>query len=164
LIIVVILVSGLDATAHVGKFKEIMMPYVRPLAVFLGLEQSWQVFAPNPRFMNLHNTAVITFQDGSMKMYEYPRMDLIKGWERFQVGDRQRKLFDEWMSEPRGIPYRPFFARNLVKANLNPDNQPVFNFIEMGRPDQKLISLVELPPHRNKSVIFVFQIRQSDLK
>src|SRR5579883_817261 len=112
-IITFIAVSSLSAASHIGGLKQSMMPYVRPLAVLLGIEQSWQVFAPDPRRMNLHNSAVITFQDGSMKMYEFPRMDLIKGWERFRLGDRQRKLFDEWMSEPRGEPYRSDLARYL---------------------------------------------------
>src|SRR6516165_3568603 len=41
----------------------------------LGLDQNWSLFSPTIRNINLHNIAMITFRDGSVKLYEWPRMD-----------------------------------------------------------------------------------------
>lgn len=167
-IVAVFVIANLSSLSHMKDYRESLMPIVRPIAVATGLEQNWLMFA-SPRKINLHSIAVITFADGSTKMYEYPRMDLLKEWQRFRHGDKLRKLFGENMPEWRGKDFRRDLAANLAECNQDQSNPPVSisyicNFAEVPKPvGEPLPSITNLPRHSKKSIYFVYQVPKNDL-
>lgn len=74
----------------------------------LGLKQSMSPFAPKIPSANFALLGVITFRDGSIRLWEFPRLEQSTPWERFQKqhwikvssafahhGERQQALFNE---------------------------------------------------------------------
>jgi hypothetical protein len=47
-----------------GRPRQDLSPVVNPVVQALGMEQYWQLFAPNPRGQTLELSAVISFADG----------------------------------------------------------------------------------------------------
>ncbi|WII72370.1 hypothetical protein QJS83_00630 [Bdellovibrio sp. 22V] len=63
--------------------------------VFLGLDQPWSMFAPNPSPTNSYIDAEITFNDSSTEKWTFPRSSRLDSWERFTSGERVRKFSQE---------------------------------------------------------------------
>src|ERR1700722_16260681 len=69
--------------------KNFIEPHTRKIQLFLGIDQSWRMFCPNPRGFCFHPYAVITFQDGSTAYYEFPRPDKMNQLNAF-MRERER--------------------------------------------------------------------------
>lgn len=82
----VMAVWGLPGSAWRTMFSRPIERYVIPA----GLWHSWDMFSPDPLAINFHLDAYVTFQDGSMKVWDFPRMERLGLWERFQM-ERFRK-------------------------------------------------------------------------
>jgi len=139
-----------------------------PMIAF-GWMQYWGVFAPNPRNLLYHTTATITFEDGSTKLYEFPRTQMMSQWEKF-CREKQRKLFGDNIPWKEGELFRPAVARYLALSNANPANQPTLVTMEMHQawvtdPDPKNWTYRDrLPPHTESvSPFFVYRVAKKDL-
>lgn len=97
--------------------------FVRPIVTMFGLKQRWNLFAPDIRKMNFYSTALITFEDGSQKLYELPRVNLLPLEERFFRHRIMRFVSDCW-AQPQYRHYFPFGARFLSRAHSNNLNHP----------------------------------------
>src|SRR5215470_12400723 len=62
--IVVLVLWNLPA----GRPRQDLSPVVNPVVQALGMEQYWQLFAPDPRHQTLELAAAITFADGRTKV------------------------------------------------------------------------------------------------
>src|ERR1700677_1715516 len=82
-----------------GPFKEAMLYFIKPLIGATSIGQSWAVFAPEVRDDNYHETALICFEDGSVKIYEFPRMEKLDYLQRFRR-EKFRKMFLDCMPWP----------------------------------------------------------------
>jgi hypothetical protein len=155
-----------------------------PPMVAFGWTQYWGVFAPEPREMQYHTTATITFEDGSTKLYEFPRTQMMSQWEKF-CREKQRKLFGDNIPWPEHEQFRPAVARYLALSNANPANQPTQVTMEMyksfvAQPDRSEWSYRNLfsaapkkqwtyrdriPKHTEKSVpYFVYKVAKKDVQ
>lgn len=98
-----------------------------PLRYYLitaGAWQYWDMFAPNPASMDLYGTFEVEYQDGTSKMYPYPRIyDLPIPVKYFK--ERFRKFYERAGSD--GFPYawEPFAQRIALEMDTMPDNPPV---------------------------------------
>lgn len=97
--------------------------FVRPIVSMFGLRQRWNLFAPDIRKMNFYPTALITFDDGSQKLYELPRVNLLPLEQRFLRHRIMRFVSDCW-AQPQYRHYFPFGARFLSRAHSYSLNQP----------------------------------------
>lgn len=97
--------------------------YADPIILLFGLKQRWNLFSPDIRVMNQYATALITFKDGSIKLYEWPenRKFSFSDIERNQL----RKFVVDGVNEPFYSAYWPDAARFLAKSHWNADNPPV---------------------------------------
>lgn len=98
-----------------------------PLKVYLlstGFWQFWDMFSPNPAFIDMYGDAVLTYSDGSRGRYQYPRMFRLSLGEKF-MKERWRKFYERGGSDS----YRylwPTFAQRVALMNYdNPQNPPV---------------------------------------
>ncbi|MCA9801891.1 MAG: hypothetical protein KC777_07880 [Cyanobacteria bacterium HKST-UBA02] len=167
-IVVYLVVSNLVSLSHYPELNQKLRPFMRPLRALSGIETIWQLFAPDMRLMNFHNTAIVTFEDGSQRLYEFPRFDLMSRVEAFKHYKLQ-KLFHDYMSNPVGAAYRPAIARYIASSVSSPDNRAVmvtfcFNFVSLPEPSPtRVLSQTKLPYHTTKDANFVFDVRPGDL-
>jgi len=101
-----------------------VVKFYGPIITVSGLEQNWALFSPKLRNFNFHNLAMITFRDGSVKLYEWPRMDRSNLIEKAQ-NEKFRKMFNDCMPWHSYADFHPSVARYVARANANPDNPPV---------------------------------------
>ncbi len=166
--VVFFLIAHAISLSHYPGYEEAMIPYVRRYASFFGLEQNWSMFS-RLRKANGHSIAVITFADGSAKIYEYPRFDLMDQFSHFQF-EKRRSLFCEFLPGRWGRKYRPASVRHLIWCNENTKNQPeivtlVYNYVDVPAPDSnKWVRFDDLPFHTIKEPYFVYRVRTGDLK
>ncbi len=61
---------------------------------FLALNQDYSVFAPNPRSVNVHLEALVTYSDGTTRIWRYPRTERMNLWQAM-IKERYRKFGDD---------------------------------------------------------------------
>ena len=81
--------------------------------VAFGWYQHWGLFSPEVRHRVYHETAVLRFKDGTLKMYEYPRAQKMSQWERFKH-EKLRKICARYLSWQMGEPFLPAFSKHLA--------------------------------------------------
>lgn len=139
----------------------------KPMAAF-GWYQSWSLFSPDVRHVIYHETAVITFEDGSTKMYEFPRTSEMSQIERFRR-EKLRKMYGDCMPWPGYAVFLPMFARHLAYSNANPENPPklvtfIFNMATNPPPDgPNFVMRDNLPKHTQKVLTFVYQVPEKEI-
>lgn len=148
--------------------KDDLEKYCMQAMIFCGSVQCWSVFSPHLNHTIYHESAVITYRDGSSKIYEFPRMSKLSYWERFKH-EKLRKVFGDCIPWPGYEPFLPSVARFLALSNCDRNNQPeivsfVFNSAINPRPDRANWNYRDnLPFHTDKSITFVYSVRDSDL-
>lgn len=143
--------------------------YITPLIIALGWKQNWSVFAPATRHTIHHESAIITFADDSQKIYEFPRMQKLGLWHKFQH-EKLRASLSDTIAWPGHENYLPSVAALLARSNANPKNQPttvtlIMNYMIIPPPQEGKILLREaLPEHSNKMVFFIYEVKPKDLE
>ena len=152
-----------------GPFKNALVYPVRPLIAATGIGQSWSVFSPEVRNTNYHETAVIYFQDGSEKLYEFPRMEKLDYLTRFRR-EKFRKMFCDCMPWPPYTQFMPDFARYVARANTCPGNEPIMvTLVHNWRPmppadPQHWVNRSDLPEHTIQTPLYVYYVQPEDLR
>ncbi len=104
--------------------------YLRPSPIKFylletGFWQYWDMFAPNPSGVDIWCDAKVTYKDGAVKAYQYPRMALLPVGEKF-IKERYRKFYER-VSLPEHSFLWPTFAQRIALINdgtaLNPPVQ-----------------------------------------
>lgn len=112
-------VWGLPGSA----FRNLLAKPVEKYVIYWGLWHSWDMFSPDPLALNFLVDAQITYQDGSTKIWEFPRMEKLSLARRFQK-ERYRK----WRERVRQDSYAGVWddtARFIARLNDTPTNHPV---------------------------------------
>lgn len=131
-----------------------------------NLVQNWKLFCPDVRSINFYSQAVIQFEDGTLKYYEFPRLNQMPMSESYR---RQKlcKIFQDSMPWPDFAIFWPDVARQIARANIDPQNQPVrislsYNWAKVPEPAH-FAKQNELPEPRDNHTFFVYQVRPEDL-
>ena len=155
--------QNLISFSHYPQFKNEMLSEYEPLAFFTGLGQNWNLFS-TPRKNNFHTSCVVTFTDGSLRLYEFPRVEYFDCFEKFRRY-KLRQLFYHYLPNPIGEKYRPSMARFLVEAfadSVNPPERMSFDFnycfiSEPGEHGDTMDPHGIKKNHINRSTIFVYE-------
>lgn len=107
-----------------SRIRDLLLAPLRPYVTFLGLWQSWGVFAPDPKNWNPYMTALIIFADGSQKMWEFPRMDKLNLIDKM-FKERYRKWANDCVNNEQVAIVWPDTARYIARLHSNPVNPPV---------------------------------------
>ena len=105
-----------------SRFRTAVIQPVQDYVINTGLWHSWDMFSPEPLAVNFHLEAEITYADGARGIWEFPRMEKLGLWERFQK-ERYRK----WRERVRQDSYSPVWAdtaRYIARLHNNPVNPP----------------------------------------
>jgi hypothetical protein len=95
---------------------------VRPYMLGVGLDQSWDMFSPNPRDANTSLKAVIITQNRHLKTYSFPSIVEPGIRERF-LKDRMR-AFQELIAAPKNTPLLPEVALHIAGYFNDPADRP----------------------------------------
>lgn len=91
---------------------------------YLGLWQSWSMFAPDPLRINMHLSATVTYRDGSQREWSFPRMPALDLVQRYQQ-ERYRKFQEYARLDAYGYMW-PGMARYIAQtADDQTGNPPV---------------------------------------
>ncbi len=139
---------------------------VRPYLVTTSLVQSWQMFSPNPDNTDVFLSANITYADGSVRPYTFPRMATMDYAKRYRE-ERWRK-FTEVSTHSVQPGLWAAAARYAARVNdTNPNNRPVS--VELIRHSRQVPPPgVPLPPYLVSAIHtsagpFILPIRDEDL-
>src|SRR5262249_43162511 len=100
--------------------------FVKPIGTYViksGLWHSWDMFSPDPLSINFNLKAEISYQNGAVRTWTFPRMEKLGYWERFHK-ERYRK----WRERVRMDIYSVVWddtARYIARLNDTPTNHPV---------------------------------------
>jgi hypothetical protein len=81
-----------------------------------GFWQYWNMFSPNPANVDVYIDALVTYQDGSQKTFEYPAMQKLSVFERY-FKERYRKFVEnahpdryayKWPAVAQAIAYQSY--------------------------------------------------------
>lgn len=102
--------------------QKLITPYLGYLNYF-GFWQGWSVFE-HPRTYNEYVTSVITFKDGSQKVWEFPRMEKMGILEKmFKEG--YRRWGNDCICDKNDSYLWPDAARYIARLNMRPGTLPV---------------------------------------
>lgn len=77
-----------------SALREAALPVVTPLVNSTGLDQRWNLFAPNPPQRTFEVTARIEYADGSLVLWRSPRNDRWRKWLGALRTDQGRKWWE----------------------------------------------------------------------
>jgi hypothetical protein len=134
---------------------------------YLGLDQDFGVFAPIPRNQNPHLIALITYKDGSTKLWESPRIEWMDQLTRMQK-ERYRKFFDDNLAWPTYKLLWPDLTSYIARSNYDdPDNPPekvtLFRYSSPVLPPEVGLH-IKNGAHFNRELMQVSRVRPEDLK
>lgn len=139
---------------------------VRPYLVTTSLAQSWQMFSPNPDNTDVFLSARITYADGRVRPYTFPRMVSMGYAERYRE-ERWRKFTEVGTHSVQPMLWAAF-ARYAARVNNHtPNNPPVsVEIIRHSRqvppPGTPLPPYLVSPIHTSDGP-FILPIRAEDL-
>lgn len=118
----------------------------KPIQYFLlctGFWQSWDMFSPNPSNLNIWADEVVTYRDGSVKVHQYPRMQILSLGEKY-LKERYRKFFERANGDDYSYLWPIFAQRIALECYQDPNNPPVQvelrrHFYHVQPPDKKTV-------------------------
>jgi hypothetical protein len=96
-----------------------VQPIVTPYVALVGLDQSWRIFAPDPRQTSLFIHARIEYDDGSESRWDMPAGDVIGPYRSY----RWRKWADQVRQDARSAMWEPT-ARYLASLHTADGRTP----------------------------------------
>lgn len=87
-----------------------------------GFWQYWDMFSPNPASVDLYLEADVTFQDGKVTRFKYPRIFNLPIHEKY-FKERYRKFYENANSDAQAST-RPFVAQRIALECFNDPNNP----------------------------------------
>jgi hypothetical protein len=103
-------------------FRTLLARPIESYVDYMGLWHSWDMFAPDPLSLNFGIQAVIEYQDGSRKTWDFPRMEKLSLWERFQK-ERYRKWSERVRLDVNAALWDDT-CRFVARVNDTPRNHP----------------------------------------
>lgn len=106
-----------------SRFRSYMVQPVQDYVLKSGLWHSWDMFSPDPLAMNYRIHAQVFFQDGSLTIWEFPRMEKLGYFERYR-----KERFRKWRERVRQDSYGAIWddtARFIARLHNSPTNRPV---------------------------------------
>jgi hypothetical protein len=147
-------------TALISRGKNLLQPYM----VWSGLFQHWKMFSQLRR-INDYLTANVTYQDGSSKVWEFPRLEKMGYFDKL-IHERWRTFANEYLRDDAQAGLWPDAARHIARLNNRSGNPPVHvalvrNWSDIPPPDPDK-SYVPGPPQQ--FVFFQYNVRPGDLE
>lgn len=103
----------------VRALRNLVAPYV----VCIGLTESWDMFAPDPKSTDQFLKAIVFRASGQTDIYSFPRMEELTLWERYRK-ERYRKFTESLLcNECSGL--WPDVEKAVARRENKPADPPV---------------------------------------
>ncbi|MBZ5641262.1 MAG: hypothetical protein LAO19_00740 [Acidobacteriia bacterium] len=100
--------------------RRLIAPYMN----LCGLDQSWNLFAPEPQSINAYLVAEITYRDGQTRTWNFPMPQDYGYFRRYFMARRLKWSADNLRLDENAALW-PDAARYVARVNDMPDNPPV---------------------------------------
>lgn len=109
--------------------------FVGPYFRWVGLFQTWDMFAPEPKHRNSYLEAMVVYAGGSVEYWSFPRMERMSLGEQY-TKERYRK-FEETLVEDKYSDMWPDVARYVARQVATPTKRPeivmlIVNWSDLG--------------------------------
>ena len=119
-----------------SNIKTPFVPLLQEYMWFVGCDQNWNMFAPQPANQDIYLLAKITYRDGAQMTWTFPRMHDLNYFQRYQE-ERFRKMI-EYAHQDGYNRMWPFLARFAALSNdSSPKTNPVVH-VELVRRWQNI--------------------------
>jgi hypothetical protein len=105
-------------------FRMMMTDPVQDYVIDTGLWHSWDMFSPDPLSVNFSVEAEIIHKNGLSERWEFPRMEKLGMWDRFQM-ERYRKWRERVRQDAYSGIWNDTCAYIAREHNTDPNNPPV---------------------------------------
>jgi hypothetical protein len=105
-----------------SNFRNTMVRWTENYVIKLGLWHSWDMFSPDPLSINFTVEGQITYRDGTTRVWEFPRMEKLGLWKRYQK-ERYRKWRERVRQDMYSVVW-PDTARYIARLNNDNSNNP----------------------------------------
>jgi hypothetical protein len=151
-----------------GKLHDTLEDLLLPAVDLIKFNQHWNMFSPTVRDFNEHGESVITFADGSVKLYEWYRLDKQDPFHHWLHGKMRELWTDQLLDDKLMDHLYPSIGRYMSRANLFPGNQPQRVSLSANWqriPDFSHFTRVDdLPQDFNHYTLGCYKVRAEDLK
>ena len=136
---------------------------VRPYFLWVGLFQSWDMFAPIPKGANTYIEATLRYRDGSQRTWTFPRVEQM-GLKEKLFKERYRKFADNFQRDELDE-LLPDAARHIARLNSSPGN-PVRMVILVRRISFIVprANGIYIPEPWDSHILLGYGVRPEDLK
>lgn len=147
-------------------WKNDVLTATKPVVMFFGLYQNYQVFAPSVRSTNAYIDAEVYYPDGRIIMWQYPRMETLGIIDRM-VKERYRKLGLDYIVWPENKKLWPDLARYVARSCTIDGATPVRiklrrNISNVAPASEKLA--LDATPEVKTVEFFDYQVQPADLR
>jgi hypothetical protein len=105
-----------------SQLRAVLVSPIENYVNFWGLWHSWDMFAPAPLSLNFRIEAIIQYQDGSTRTWNFPEMAKLSLWERYQK-ERYRKWAERVRLDSSSAIWDDT-CRFVARLNDTPTNHP----------------------------------------
>jgi hypothetical protein len=151
-----------------GKLHDTLEDLLLPVTDVIKFNQHWSMFSPGVRNFNEHGQSFITFADGSVKLYEWYRLDKQDPFQHWLHGKTRELWIDQLLDDKLMDGMYPSVCRYTARANIFPDNPP--RRISLGANWQRIpsfsdfVRVDDLPQDFNHYTLTTYKVRAEDLK
>jgi hypothetical protein len=117
--VIVILAIGVVCNLPDSAIKRTMSPVIYPIALPVGLDQNWAMYAPDPPRRQEDVEVHIAMADGTERVWTLPRLNPVFG---IAFTHRWRKYKESLLLEES---IRPDFVQWVVRELTGPGDRPV---------------------------------------
>lgn len=146
-----------------GYLKDTRRPWTRYMSS-TGLWQYWDMFSPNPAQVDFWIDANVVYQNGTEKIYSYPRMADLPIFQKY-IKERYRKYTERSTSDdPASRRHYPSFAQRIAfEAATDKSNLPVE--VQLRRHWKRILPPDQVTPEQYTTVnYFTYLVDQRQLK
>lgn len=140
---------------------------IKPWWFFAGFQQRWELFSPSIRTLNVHTVAMVTFENGTVTLWELPRLEQMNAFDKFRK-DKLRK----WAAD--SVPWEPYkqfwpdLARYVGRIHYDPKNKPVsLTLLRLTAdipPPSVAVRRELFAPHTKLSTCFSYRFSPEDFR
>lgn len=135
--------------------------FTRAYMEWSGLDQRWNLFAPEPLITNGYLVAQITYRDGQKKDWMFPRAEDYGYYRRYFM-DRQVSWGYETLGKNSNAALWPDAARYVARLNNLPNNPPVA--VALTRHWSNIPPLMSGQPMKwSQDTFFTYSVSPGDL-
>jgi hypothetical protein len=138
----------------------------RPYIGFLAMHQDYSVFAPNPRTVNVHLEAMVTYIDGTSRIWQFPRVERMNLWQKM-FKERYRKFGADNLAWTTNIKLLQDLARYVARITSSASHRAAMVTIyryDAGIPPPPIGFNESPPPQADVQTILTYAVQDEDLE